>query len=78
MTESITTEIIAGIGTGNYFAETDFPSITEVPAISSGDNLILIDKNTFERSSFTVPNDTVTVVSDGCTIFYSARRNKIG
>ncbi|MBP9119982.1 MAG: hypothetical protein KBF59_03870 [Ignavibacterium sp.] len=59
----------SGIGTGNYFAETDFPSITEVPAISSGDNLILIDKNTFERSSFTVPNDTVTVVSMGVPFF---------
>ncbi len=59
----------SGIGTGNYFADTDFPSVTEVPAISSGDNLILIDKNTFERSSFTVPNDTVTVVSMGVPFF---------
>lgn len=59
----------ADFGTANYFAAEDFPSITEVPAISAGDKLILIDKNTFERTSFTVPNDTVTVVSMGVPFF---------
>ncbi|MBK7631356.1 MAG: hypothetical protein IPJ23_11770 [Ignavibacteriales bacterium] len=59
----------ATIGTANYFAAEDFPNVSEVPAIVAGDKLILIDKTTYERTSFTVPNDTVTVVSLGVPFF---------
>ncbi len=59
----------ASVGTANYFAAEDFPSVSEVSAVTAGDQLILIDKTTFERTSFTVPNDTVTVVSLGVPFF---------
>jgi hypothetical protein len=57
------------VGTASYFTETDFLGVADVPAITAGDRLILIDKNTFERTSFTVPSDTVTVVSMGIRYF---------
>lgn len=37
--------------------------------VAAGDKLILIDKNTFARTTFTMPNDTVTVVSMGVSFF---------
>ncbi len=43
----------ADVGLASFFAAEDFPGVNEVPAIASGDNLILIDKNTFERTTFT-------------------------
>lgn len=55
-----------------YFKETDFASNTTVPPISpvaAGDKLVLIDKSTFQRTLFTMPNDTVTVVSMGTKFF---------
>ncbi len=42
-----------------YFEETDF----EVRTINAGEKIILIDKDTFDRTEFTVPGDTVTVYS---------------
>jgi hypothetical protein len=42
-----------------YFEETDFDSRT----INAGEKIVLIDRDTFERTDFTVPNDTVTVIS---------------
>lgn len=57
------------IGNANFFEETDFPGINEVQTINAGDQLILIDKATFTRTPFTMPNDTVTVVSMGVNFF---------
>lgn len=57
------------VGSANYFTADDFKSVNEVSAINAGDQLILIDKETFNRSSFTMPNDTVTVKSMGVNFF---------
>jgi hypothetical protein len=51
------------VGTAPKFTENDFPQNGRL--ISAGDKLVLIDRTTFERSIFTMPNDTVTVVSMG-------------
>ena len=59
----------ADVGLASFFAAEDFPGVNEVSAITAGDNLILIDKTTFERSTFTMPSDTVTVVSMGVPFF---------
>ncbi len=48
-----------------FFSENDFVERT----ITAGEKIILIDKNTFERSDFFVPNDTVTVYSMGVPFF---------
>jgi len=42
-----------------FFEETDFFART----IEAGEKIILIDKETFERSEFFVPGDTITVYS---------------
>lgn len=52
-------------GTAKFFTEADFAPKTVVP----GQKLILIDKETFERTVFPMPNDTVTVVSMGVPFF---------
>ena len=48
-----------------YFTTQDF----QPKVVKPGDKLILIDKNTYERTSFTMPNDTVTVYSMGTPFF---------
>jgi len=48
-----------------YFTEADFQPRT----INAGDKLILIDKNTYARSSMIMPNDTITVYSMGVPFF---------
>jgi hypothetical protein len=53
------------VPTANKFAEADFNPKTVRP----GDRLVLINKNTFQRTVFTMPNDTVTVVSMGVPFF---------
>ena len=51
--------------TAPYFTENDFkPHI-----VQAGDELILIDKNTYKRTPFIMPNDTVTVYSMGVPFF---------
>jgi len=52
-------------GAAKYFVESDFSPRT----VKSGDKLVLINKKTFERSIFTMPNDTVTVQSMGVNFF---------
>ncbi len=52
-----------------YFTETDFQGPTSKPPVAAGDRLVLIDKDTFERTLFTMPNDTVTVTSMGVKFF---------
>lgn len=47
------------------FEEADFQPRT----VQAGEKLILIDKNTFQRTTFTMPNDTVTVYSMGAPFF---------
>lgn len=47
------------------FVEADFQPRT----VQAGQKLILIDKNTFQRTVFTMPNDTVTVYSMGVPFF---------
>ncbi|MEJ5263458.1 MAG: hypothetical protein WHT45_12295, partial [Ignavibacterium sp.] len=47
------------------FVEADFQPRTVQP----GQKLILIDKNTFQRTIFTMPNDTITVYSMGVPFF---------
>ncbi len=49
----------------NYFVDSDFQPRT----IQSGQKVVLIDKSTFQRTVFTVPNDTVTVYSMGVPFF---------
>ncbi len=49
--------------------ESDFKNLADQPPVVAGDKLVLIDKNTFERSIFTMPNDTVTVTSMGVRFF---------
>ncbi|MBN1300026.1 MAG: hypothetical protein JW995_02325 [Melioribacteraceae bacterium] len=48
-----------------YFTEDDF----EARTVSAGEKVVLIDAGTFERSYFTLPSDTVTVVSMGKKYF---------
>ena len=52
-------------GSAKYFTADDFNPHT----VKAGDKLILIDKNTFKRTAFTMPNDTVTVQSMGVNFF---------
>lgn len=47
------------------FVEADFQPRT----VQAGQKLVLIDKNTFQRTAFTMPNDTVTVYSMGVPFF---------
>ena len=51
--------------TANFFQATDFQPRT----IQPGDKLVLINPTTFERTLFTMPNDTVTVYSMGVPFF---------
>lgn len=53
------------VPSANYFTEADFQPRT----VQAGQKLILIDKNTFQRTTFTMPNDTVTVFSMGVPFF---------
>lgn len=53
------------VPTANKFVEADFSPRT----VRAGDKLVLIDKNTFQRTTFTMPNDTVTVYSMGVPFF---------
>ncbi|AFH48199.1 Hypothetical protein IALB_0487 [Ignavibacterium album JCM 16511] len=53
------------VQSANYFTEADFQPRT----VQAGQKLILIDKNTFQRTTFTMPNDTVTVYSMGVPFF---------
>jgi hypothetical protein len=48
-----------------FFEASDFNPRT----VSPGDKLVLIDKETFERTSFTMPNDTITIISMGVPFF---------
>lgn len=48
-----------------FYVEADF----EPRTIAAGENVILINKITFERTSFPVPNDTITVYSMGVPFF---------
>ena len=65
-------------GSSPYFEASDFPGptiytgediIAPVDPIVAGDKLVLIDKATFQRSLFTMPNDTVTVTSMNVKFF---------
>lgn len=47
------------------FVEADFQPRT----VQAGQKLVLIDKNSFQRTTFTMPNDTVTVYSMGVPFF---------
>lgn len=51
--------------TANYFDSTFFQPKT----VQAGDKLVLINKDTFERTVITMPNDTVTVYSMGVPFF---------
>lgn len=53
------------VPTANKFVEADFNPRT----IRAGDKLVLINKNNFQRTIFTMPNDTVTVYSMGVPFF---------
>lgn len=46
-------------GVAKYFTENSFNTRT----VQAGDKLVLINKSTFARTIFTMPNDTVTVTS---------------
>jgi hypothetical protein len=59
----------SSVGNANYFTANDFLGIENVPAISAGDQLILIDKSTFERTTYTVTTNPDTVVSMGVKFF---------
>lgn len=48
-----------------YFEDMDFAAHT----INAGEKIVLINRETFERSDFIVPNDTVTVYSMGVPFF---------
>ena len=52
-------------GTAPYFTAQDFAPHT----VQAGDKLVLIDKKTFKRTTFTMPNDTITVYSMGVKFF---------
>jgi hypothetical protein len=56
-------------GTSPYFVEDDFQNLADKAPVAAGEKLVLIDKNTFERTLFTMPNDTVTVTSLGTKFF---------
>lgn len=56
-----------------YFTAANFDSVTVRP----GDKLILIDKNTYVRTVFTMPNDTVTVTSMGVNFFIRPNVTKL-
>lgn len=51
--------------TANYFDSTFFQPKT----VQAGDKLVLINKDTFERTVITMPNDTITVYSMGVPFF---------
>lgn len=51
--------------TANYFDSTSFQPKT----VQAGDKLVLINKDTFERTVVTMPNDTITVYSMGVPFF---------
>lgn len=51
--------------TANYFDSTAFQPKT----VQAGDKLVLINKDTFERTVVTMPNDTITVYSMGVPFF---------
>jgi hypothetical protein len=53
------------VPSANKFTEADF----NIRTVRPGDRLVLIDKNTFRRTLFTMPNDTVTVYSMGVPFF---------
>lgn len=53
------------VPSANFYAESDFAPRT----IMAGAKLVLINKDTFERTIFTMPNDTVTVKSMGVSFF---------
>ena len=57
------------LGTAPYFVENDFKNLADKTPVAAGDKLVLTDKNTFERTIFTMPNDTVTVTSMGVNFF---------
>lgn len=57
------------LGTAPYFVENDFENLADKTPVAAGDKLVLTDKNTFERTIFTMPNDTVTVTSMGVNFF---------
>lgn len=56
-------------GASPYFIEDDFLNLVDKAPVAAGEELVLIDKNTYERSIFTMPNDTVTVTSLGTQFF---------
>lgn len=60
-------------GSAKFFKQEDFASKT----IKPNDKLILIDKDSFTRSSFTMPNDTVSVVSMGVKFFLEPNVTKL-
>ena len=69
-----------GSSNAPYFQESDFLSNTTTPpvsAVAAGDKLVLIDKDTFARSIFTMPNDTVTVTSMGTKFFLNPGVTKL-
>lgn len=53
------------VASANYFTESDFQPRT----VQAGQKLVLIDKDTYQRTVFTMPNDTVTVYSMGVPFF---------
>ena len=57
------------LGTSPLFDSTDFRGIAAKPPIVAGEKLVLIDKNTYQRTLFTMPNDTITVTSMGTQFF---------
>ena len=66
--------------TSPYFVESDFSNNSSSPpvsAVAAGDKLVLIDKDTYERTLFTMPNDTVTVISMGTKFFLNPGVTKL-
>ncbi len=55
----------AVVGSAAKFDSTDF----RIRTVQAGDKLILIDKNTYQRSNITMPNDTITVTSMNVKFF---------
>lgn len=51
----------SSLGVAPYFNESDFIS----RKVQAGDKLILIDKNSYERTQFTMPNERTEVISLG-------------
>ena len=60
-------------GSAPYFTAQDFQPRT----IKAGDKLVLIDKKTFQRTTFTMPNDTVTVYSMGIPFFLEPNKTSL-